>query len=588
MRRAAIWAGVLALAAVAAGGARWPVAPGRVADSLNAAVGPLRPLTWGAPQAATFSALPWPSLHIVDATLDNASGVNLISAPEADVELSALALLSGRIAPVRVTLGAPTITFDLDRPPFSGRFGASDAMAAVNGFAPLGGVSLTNGVVRVTSRARDLDTVIETVNGRFENLSSASQITVDLSAIWRDAPFILSVSLSEPQSATTGRPSALDVRFKSSLGNLNFDGTVTAGATPGAAGDLSASSHAVAEVLRLVGVKSPPFPGLADFAVSGKVKATSDTVAFDEATITGDGQTLQGALRVARNRGRFAVAGSLDADRLSLAPLLGSPTPWMAPDGGWSAKALSLSPPRDFDLDLRLSADELDAYGVRFSNIAASAMIKDGALTASLVDATAYEGRMTGELRLACDASRALLSARGRLAGADFGAAFTVLGWPSATGRGDAEFSVETAGRAPADLIAGLSGKASISLTDGAISGVNLEGALRRSQRRSIEAAKDLPGGGTAFERATLDLLIGQGVAHVVEGSLVARGVSANLQGAVDLGGQSWKLRLNASQADPSGAVTPDAARLSLDIDGPWSAPSVQAVQEGDGAGSAP
>jgi AsmA protein len=582
IRRAAIGAGVVALAAVAAGSANWPVDPAWVADRVNTAFGPTRPLTWSAPQTATFSALPWPSLRIVDAQLGNASGANVVSAPEARIDLSLTALAFGRVAPKQVTLTAPTITLDLDRPPFVSRLGAADAMAAFNGFSSLGAVSLTNGVVRLASRTRGLDTVIESVRGRFGNLSPTSRISVDLSAVWRDAPLALSGSLDEPQQAALGRPSALVVRFASSLGDLTFTGTLTAGSAPGAAGELSASSHAVADLLRLFGAPPPPFPGAADVAISGAIKATPEDVVFDEATLTAGGQTLQGAMRLTRTGGRLSLSGSLDAEHLALVPLLGQPGPVFAPDGGWSRSGFALAPPRDFDLDLRLSAGQLDAYDVRLDNVAASALLKDGALTAEIVEATAYSGRLAGELHLGCDNSTLRLAARGKLDGADFGAAASDFGWLELTGTGGAEFAVETTGRSPADLIADLDGKASLTMAEGALSAVNLEEGLRRSQRRPVDIMKDMRSGKTAFDQATVSVLIGQGIAHIVNGAVIARGLRADLQGAVDLSGQSWRLRLNASQEEPTGIPPPEAAHLSLDINGPWSNPSIQSADEAD------
>ncbi len=590
MRRAAIVAGVVALAAVAAGSARWPVAPAWVADRLNAASGPTRALTWSAPKTATISALPWPSLRIVDAQLDSASGANLVSAPEARIDLSLGALVLGRVAPAQVTLTAPTIAFDLDRPPFAGRLESADAIAAVNGFSPLGAVSLTNGVVRLTSRKRGLDTVIENVRGRFDHLSPASRISLDMSATWRDAPLALSGSLDEPQQAALGRPSALAVRFASLLGDLAFSGALTAGSTPGAAGQLSVSSHAVADLLRLVGAPPPPFPGAADVSISGTIKATPGDVVFDDATLTAGGQTLQGAVRLTRSGGRLSVSGSLDAERLALAPLLGPPGPVFAPDGGWSRSDFARAAPRDFDLDLRLSVGQMDAYGVRFDNVAASALLKDGALTAEVVEATAFAGRGAGELHVACDNSTLHFTARGKLDGADFGAAASAVGWPELTGSGDAEFAVETTGRSAAELIAGLDGKASLTMAEGVLSAVNLEEALRRSQRRPrpIDILKETRSGATAFDQATVSVLIDRGIAHIVNGALVARGLRADLQGEVDLGKQSWRLRLTASQEEPTGIPPPDAAHLSLDIDGPWSNPSVQSSDEADGAEPGP
>jgi len=55
---------------------RWPLTAVKVGDSLNAAFGASPRLHWSVPQAATFSALPWPSVRIVDVRLDDTYGVN--------------------------------------------------------------------------------------------------------------------------------------------------------------------------------------------------------------------------------------------------------------------------------------------------------------------------------------------------------------------------------------------------------------------------------------------------------------------------------------------------------------------------------
>ena len=122
MRRPAAWAGVVVVTAAVAvlGFAPWPLSAKRVADSLNAATGASAPVRWGAPDAAAFRALPWPSLSIVGLRLDDALGANLISAPEARLDLSPGELVKGRLAPVRATLVTPIVTLDLDRPPWAG------------------------------------------------------------------------------------------------------------------------------------------------------------------------------------------------------------------------------------------------------------------------------------------------------------------------------------------------------------------------------------------------------------------------------------------------------------------------------------
>jgi AsmA protein len=121
-------------------------------------------------------------------------------------------------------------------------------------------------------------------------------------------------------------------------------------------------------------------------------------------------------------------------------------------------------------------------------------------------------------------------------------------------------------------------------LDEGALSGINLEEALRRSQRRPIDVARDMRIGGTAFDSLALKLELGHGIAHVVNGALAAQGVAANLQGKVDLPAQSWDLHVNAMQIDGSGRESPDAAHLSFDVVGPWTAPTIRATGDKDEA----
>ena len=206
--------------------------------------------------------------------------------------------------------------------------------------------------------------------------------------------------------------------------------------------------------------------------------------------------------------------------------------------------------------------------------MAAWAILKDGVLSVSLVDGAAYGGRLKGEIRLECADDSLRLSARGEFKDADFGSAFKDFGWAALTGKGGGAFAVRTAGASPAAAAAELGGSAILKLEQGSVAGVNLEQTLRRSQRRPIDTERDLRVGETPFDRLSLELALGKGVAHVVNGDLIAQELEADLQGAIDLADQSWNLRLNATQTGGNG----DAALLGLDIGGPWSKPTIRAT----------
>src|ERR1700722_13985200 len=230
MRRAVAWGLALALivALAACGFMRWPLSAAKVGDSLNAAFGASPRLHWSAPQAASFSALPWPSVRIVDARLDDAYGVNLLSAPAAGLNLALIGLLRGRVIPTGVILVSPTVTVDVDHPPFAGAAGglAGPASLARRALAPLARLRLSNGVLRLVSAKRGVDTLIDNVQGRFDGLTIGDQLRFNLSAIWRKTPMASPGALGEPEPPARGEPSPIVFGLDSPLAKLAFGGSL--------------------------------------------------------------------------------------------------------------------------------------------------------------------------------------------------------------------------------------------------------------------------------------------------------------------------------------------------------------------------
>jgi len=586
MRRA--WAGGCAAASIlalaACGFARWPLSAAKVGDSLNAAFGASPRLHWSAPEAATFSVLPWPSLRIVDARLDDAGGVNLLSAPTARLDLSLLELARGRFIPTRATLVSPTVTLHVDRAPFAVAEAGLAAPASVAGaLAPLTSVSLSNGFLRIVGLRPGHHTLLANVQGRLDGLTVGNQLRFNLSAEWRNAPFAIAGVLSDPEAAAKGAPSRFEFALDSPRAKFAFEGALALGERPSAEGDVSVSIPSIAALATLLNAEPPPILAANDIVVSGKVKASPDALTLGDATLTSAEQTVEGAIEIAGLAGRPAVSGTLAAETVALEPLLGPPQRLFDPSGGWSAKPFALTPPEAFDLDLRLSAGGLNIYGRKLADAAASLIVRDGKVSMTLIDASAYGGQLSGEATLACIGQDLKLSARGQLTDADLGAALADFGRPIADGSGAARFSVETSGVSPFAAVAALTGTAALEAADGGIAGVNLEEALRRSQRRPIDIPRDMRLGGTAFDKLAVSVSLDNGRARIERGAMMSRGVGTQLEGLIDLVAQSWALRLNAVQTDASGDESPNAAHLALDIDGPWTAPQIRAIGEGEG-----
>jgi AsmA protein len=581
MRRGVAWGLTLALiGALACGLVRWPLSVEKVGASLNAAFGASPRLHWSAPEAASFTALPWPTVRIANARLDDNYGVNLFSAPTARLNLSLIELLRGRIIARGASLVGPTIMVDLDRPPFDGPGGSAGPAGVVAALAPLTSLSLSNGALRLVSAKRGLDTLIDN-RGRVDGLTIGDQLRFNLSAVWRKTPFTVAGALNDPEAAAQGALSAVVFALDSPLAKLAFGGALGVGHAPTAEGDLTASIPSIAALAAFLNTQPPPVPVADNIAITAKVKGAAHALTLDGATLTSAGETVEGAITVEEANGRPAISGTLAAETLAPIPLLGPPQRFLDPSGGWSEKPFAVATLRSFDVDLRLSAAHLDVYGATLANAAGSMIVQDGKFNLNLIEAAAYGGRRKGEVAVAGVGQDLKMSARGELTDADLGAVVADFGRPVATGRGGARFAAEASGASPAAAIASVTGAASLEAKDGAILGVNLEEALRRSRRRPIDVERDMRLGGTAFDKLEVSLAVNDGRARVQRGAMTSHGMAADLGGLIDLMTRGWALRLNALQTDAAGEESHDAAHLTLDIAGPWSAPTVHAIGQG-------
>jgi AsmA protein len=432
-----------------------------------------------------------------------------------------------------------------------------------------------DGLLRIVSASRGLDTLIENVRGRLDGLSAGRPLSFDISARWRGEPVSAAGDLAEPERAAQGEASALNFVLSSRSGNLALHGSLTGGRAPGFEGDLNLGVKSLAALMRLVGAPGPGPIAADTLTLSSRAAISGQSLALSDIALMIGGQTLEGGLSLALDGGRPILSGNLAADRLALAPIIGAPKPLRDPLGGWSDAPFSFAPPEAFDLDLRLSAAELDCFGYAMAGVGASLIARQGRLTVSLPEASAYQGRLKGEASFARDGDALALDLAAELSGVDLGAMFADFGWPGDTGHGDAKLKVDVKGRSPAAAIASLSGSASIAETDGAILGVNLEEALRRSQRRPLDLTRDMRLGGTAFTSLDAEVAFDQGVARIARGDLQGVGLAAALSGDASLPQQSLRARVSAVQTDAQGAPSADAARLTIDISGPWSAPDI-------------
>ena len=581
MRRSVKWTiAAAAIAAMLAGVYRWPMASARVGAELNRATPPIG-LHWRGPARVTFALLPWPTLRVIGVDLVAADGHNVMTASEAQFPLSILALLRGRLMPVGATLDSPTALVDLDAAPALAEERVVAEDSHDGGSGAWAHVRVRGGVLHVVSASRRVDTLIESLDGGIDWPRADAPLHVTLDGAWRDERVTIRGRIDNPSDALSRRATGVALSVASRPLEFEAEGSWGGAGDTSFVGTLTAEIRSLSALQRLLGYDGTLFPLGDSFSLSGKAQAAGDAVTLSEAAVTASGQKFDGALTLARQSGRYALSGTLAADSLDLATLTGPPPNLLTPTGDWSQTPFAYAPPTDLDLDLRLSAARLAWRDHAVADAAGSLMCKGGACTATLLEANAYQGTLKGQLSLSRGPRGLTTHATISIADGDLGAAFAELGWSGFHGRGDVEADLRATGFAASDSILSLSGQASANLTAGAIDGVSVEEALRHSQRHLIDVARDLGDGATHFSRVRLRLAIANGAATIDEGRIEGPGSTIDFGGLVDIPNRAWQTQARAMQTDSQGAPSSDAARLTIILSGPWSAPNVSVAPGG-------
>ncbi len=576
------WVGLgvaLALAAVLALGASvatWRIDVEIARDKLTLS-SPLPPgLRLQHIDRASISLFPAPALHLAGVTLIDGEGKTVLQAPFAEVALSPLRLLVGEFAAESAKLLDGVAHVDLD----ALEANAPEIAGALK--PPLARLDLSGASVEFVSRRRGVAIDIDHLDGSLEWPKVSQPLRLTMSGDWRGQSLALEARLDSPPGLAAGGASATMLKLSTPMGELAFAGSWMAGPTPGFEGDLIAAAPSIAALERWIGLAPPR--GFAPDVISLEGKLAGDLSKFTlaEAKIEIAKQKFEGSASLSHLEDRWSASATLAADTIDLSALLGPPPQLFGEEGGWNTRDILPAPSLHYDLDLRVSAAHAVWGWLAIDEAAASLMQMQGRATLKLLEATAFKGALAGELSIANCQTLCATQASVSLNNADVGALMANLGVKSVSGHGALKAKLSATGNSPADLVASATGDARIELQDGAVEGVNIEEALRRSQRRPVDLQRDLTIGGTAFKSAHARLDIADGHASIIEAKAEAAGAIVEVQGAIDLNGREWRARISAIQASALGTPSPDAARLILALYGPWAAPTLTALTSAD------
>lgn len=583
MRLGAKWAiGVVCVVgALTAAVCRWPIRSATVESEVNQTISPRLGLHLRRPANATFALLPWPTLRVVGVDLADGQDRSLLSAPAAKFPLSLTGLMRGRLVPVGATWQNPTALIDLDAGPAAAEERALSDTQDEEPPVLWSHVRLLGGVLRVVSASRRFDTLIENIEGSLDWPAADRPLRLALVGAWRDETVRIDGRIDNPRAGLEGGSTGLRLAVDARPLSLSLEGAWSGAGGGAFAGDVSAQIRSLTTLERLLGARPAAIVAGDAVSIDGKIQTDGSSFSLSDSKFEIGGQKIDGALTLSRQAERAAISGTLAADSVRLEALLPAAPAPLIKEGMWSARPFGFEPPRDLDLDLRFSVAHADWAGRRIDDAAGSVMCREGRLTAKLLQASAYQGALQGELTLASGSAGLEAQMSGSLADADVGAALADFGWSGYRGRGSFDLSLKATGLSPDQAIASLAGTAAIDLQAGLVEGVNVEEAIRRSQRRPIDVDRDITTGQLRFSRARARFIVSGGKAKIVSAQADGPGAALSAQGAFDLAARRLDVRAIATQADAQGATSANAARLTIMLSGPWAAPAVIAVPGG-------
>jgi AsmA protein len=507
----------------------------------------------------------------------------ILTAPEASVRLAVLPLLAGNFEFASASLRRPTILLDLDSRPFAPDSAISTAIGTksrARDSAPLGALEIQGGLIRIVSMANGIDTIVEDAEGALDWPRLDSPLRLGLHATWRDQRLAIEASLGEPADLLKGGRSDSLLSIASGNAQFKLEGDVF-GAPGRFDGLISTDIVSASALKRILGL--PDASGLSDGRISlaAKMTASSQMLTLSAMRLSFLEQSFEGALAFTKSSKRLMVSGTLATDELALDSILASGPSLLDQQGDWSAAPFNLALLAAFDLDLRISAGRIKWRDHPVTDAAIELLSKDGRLTATLAEATAYAGLLKAEIVFAPIEAGFEAQASASLVNADVGALCGDFGWSAYSGQGGGALAFSATGDSPAALVRALDGKATIQLAPGIVDGLSLEEALRRSERRPIDIFNDMRMGRTVFTQAAASLTIMRGGEGVLNASMTGPGVGASLAGSLDIIARQLSARATVTQTDKDNVPVANGPRLDFDIAGPWSAPTVKPLSGG-------
>ena len=549
----------------------------------NAVIAEIRAVTGLEPTIrgeVKVSLFPTAMVSFSDVTLGEAGADAALTADRLTAKLQLLPLLIGNIEPADVSLTRPHIVVKVEP---DGRSNWSNLMATLaRTLKPSAGnpgraltfseIRVSEGIISVTEPSSGIAEELSNVELSFAWPSIARGFGATGRFVWRGEAFDASANAADLLAALSGDRSGLKIRLAGPPFKLAFDGHISQRPTLKMEGTLATDGKSLRDLMRWANMQPLPGGGGGRFALKAQTTLTGGNFALSNANLELDGNVTEGVLALSTDP-RMTLKGTLAGESLDLTPYIANAEVLRANERDWSRAALSVDGLSDFDLDLRLSAARVTVGSAKFGRTGVAANLRSGRLTVAIGEAQAFGGSLKGALVLAKDGEDANIKSQLQFTDVDLEACLGELfGLKRLEGKGNLTFSLEASGDSVLALTRTLSGAATLTAKQGAITGFNVEQLLKRLEQRPLSIAGDFRRGRTPFDRLDVALRIAGGTAQVEDVKLEGGAIRLTVSGSASIPMRDLDLKGTASLVSASAESAP-SFELPFVVQGRWDDP---------------
>jgi AsmA protein len=338
---------------------------------------------------------------------------------------------------------------------------------------------------------------------------------------------------------------------------------------------VAADSGSLRDAMRWIGREPLPGGGFGRFALKAKTDVVGATVALSGVNIELDGNTAEGVLTFTAD-GPLQLHGTLAADGLDATPYLSTIRLLSANDRDWSRAPIRLEGLDGMEFDVRLSAAHIMLGGTKIGRTALAANLRSGQLSLTIGESQAFGGILKGDIALAKADIGADLKTHLQFHDVNLENCInTLFGVRRLEGKGDIALTLRANGADMLSLARTANGVATLTATNGAVSGVDVEQLLRRLERRPLSGPGDYRSGRTPFDKLAVALKIVDGTASVENVKLEGNAVRLGLAGSASIPARDLNLHGVASLTGVND-TTKTAFELPFAVRGRWDDPLMQ------------